>query len=430
MNLKHTAARATRIGFGAAMLVAANSASAVMVCSVDATGKMQILDRIDASRDYVTDRIDTMRSDVVKAIGEQGKLVATQTAKAADQVSTTTRGATSEAERNRTQNRYPATQCGVTSTARGGGGGGGSSAGTGVGEGSAASPSAKNTYTPRQITAAEVARKEQLPPSDPNKQAADIGIGSCGTFAGSGTVGDQVRRFLCRGAGVNPSNKNRFIDADIRADTLFDGPQQLGSEKRRLTLDPAGDEGEALSAYLNNVGDPLPPRMVGAEELKTPNGQAYLGLKNVYEARMSLAKKPAYDYGAWLLARSGNKAAAQQMTKDADTGTWVQKYLDSNFPAWTSKGVSDADLLNLEVEKRVGNEDWYKLMTSGGPEIQAREHLYVAALGKRIDYLALQEQKRTNVLLGQIYATMLQQNLRPVLQGYLNSLKSSAAANR
>ncbi|WP_432263456.1 hypothetical protein [Cupriavidus sp. TMH.W2] len=427
---KHSPASATKIGVGAVLLVAASSASAVMVCSVDVVGKMQILDRIEASRDYVTDRIDTMRSDVVKAIGEQGKLVATQTAKAADQVSTVTRGANSETERNRTQNRYPATQCGVTSTAKAGGGGGGSSAGTGVGEGSAASPSAKNTYTPRQITAAEVARKEQLPPSDPNKQAADIGVGSCGTFAGSGSIGDQVRRFLCRGAGVSPSNRNRFIDADIRADTLFDGPQQLGAEKRRLTVDPAGDEGEALSAYLNNVGDPLPPRMVGAEELKTPNGQAYLGLKNVYEARMSLAKKPANDYGAWLLARASNKAAAQQMTKDADTGAWVQKYLDANFPAWSSKGVSDADLINLEVEKRVGNEDWYKLMISGGPEIQAREHLYVAALGKRIDFLAMQEQKRTNVLLGQIYATLLQQNLRPVLQGYLNSLKSGAAANR
>ncbi|QYY33716.1 hypothetical protein K2O51_31225 (plasmid) [Cupriavidus pinatubonensis] len=424
------ASEATKVGVAAALMAAASSASAVMVCSVDVAGKMQILDRIDASRDYVTDRIDTMRSDVVKAIGEQGKLLATQAAKAADQVSTTTRGTTSETERNRTQNRYPATQCGVTSTAKAGGGGGGSSAGTGVGEGTGGAPSAKNTYTPRQITAAEVARKEQLPPSDPNKQAADIGIGSCGTFAGGGSIGDQVRRFLCRGAGVSPSNRNRFIDADIRADTLFDGPQQLGAEKRRLTIDPVGDEGEALSAYLNNVGDPLPPRMVGAEELKTPTGQAYLGLKNIYEARMSLAKKPANDYGAWLLARSGNKAAAQQMTKDADTGAWVQKYLDTNFPAWTSKGVSDADLLNLEVEKRVGNEDWYKLMTAGGPEIQAREHLYVAALGQRIAFLALQEQKRTNVLLGQISAGLLQQNLRPVLQGYLNSLKSSAAANR
>ncbi|WP_454740465.1 hypothetical protein [Cupriavidus necator] len=421
---------AMKVCVGTAMVIAAGPASAVMVCSVDVIGKMQILDRIEASRDYVSDRIDTMRSDMVKAIGEQGKLLATQAAKAADQVSTATRGSASETERNRTQNRYPSTQCGVISTARGGGGGGGSSAGTGVGEGSAASPTAKNTYSPRQVTAAEVARKEQLPPSDPNKQAADIGIGSCGTFAGGGSIGDQVRRFLCRGAGVSPSNKNRFIDADIRADTLFDGPQQLGAEKRRLTLDPVGDEGEALSAYLNNVGDPLPPRMVGAEELKTLNGQAYLGLKNIYEARMSLAKKPANDYAAWLLARTGNKAAAQQMTKDADTGAWVQKYLDTNFPSWNAKGVSDADLLNLEIEKRVGNEDWYKLMTAGGPEIQAREHLYVAALGKRIDFLALQEQKRTNVLLGQIYSAFLQQNLRPVLQGYLNSLKSNAAANR
>ncbi|WP_042882870.1 hypothetical protein [Cupriavidus necator] len=421
---------AMKVCVGTAMVIAAGPASAVMVCSVDVVGKMQILDRIEASRDYVSDRIDTMRSDMVKAIGEQGKLLATQAAKAADQVSTATRGSASETERNRTQNRYPSTQCGVTSTAKGGGGGGGSSAGTGVGEGSAASPTSKNTYSPRQVTAAEVARKEQLPPSDPNKQAADIGIGSCGTFADGGSIGDQVRRFLCRGAGVSPSNKNRFIDADIRADTLFDGPQQLGAEKRRLTLDPVGDEGEALSAYLNNVGDPLPPRMVGAEELKTLNGQAYLGLKNIYEARMSLAKKPANDYGAWLLARTGNKAAAQQMTRDADTGAWVQKYLDTNFPSWNAKGVSDADLLNLEVEKRVGNEDWYKLMTAGGPEIQAREHLYVAALGKRMDFLTLQEQKRTNVLLGQIYSALLQQNLRPVLQGYLNSLKSNAAANR
>ncbi|WP_342051295.1 MULTISPECIES: hypothetical protein [unclassified Cupriavidus] len=429
--MRHTyCAAALEFGIGAAMLLAAQSASAVMVCSVDVAGKMQILDRIDSSRDYVTDRIDTMRSDVVKAIGEQGKLVATQTAKAADQVSTTTRGTVSETERNRTQNRYPPTQCGVVSTAKGGGGGGSSSAGTGIGEGSAAAPSAKNTYTPRQITAAEVARKEQLPPSDPNKQAADIGIGSCGSFAGGGAVGDQVRRFLCRGAGVNPSNKNRFVDADIRADTLFDGPQVLGSEKRRLTIDPVGDEGEAMSAYLNNIGDPLPPRMVGAEELKTLNGQAYLGLKNVYEARMSMAKKPVNDYGAWMTARQANLQFVTQALADPTFGTWLKKYLDQNFPNWATKGVSDADLLFISAEMRIGNEDWFKQMTAGGPEAQMREQLYIAALGRRMDYLKIQEQKHTNVLLGQIYGTLIQQNLRPVLQGYLNSLKSGAAANR
>jgi hypothetical protein len=253
-------------------------------------------------------------------------------------------------------------------------------------------------------------------PPSPEAQAALASSGACSSFVNS--TANPVRAQTCSLAGFAPSAANGYPDADIRAETLFDGPQRGATAeqfRRRLTIDATGAEASAMNAYLRNLNTPIDLRQLKKGELQTDMGRQYMAYRDAYEARMSLAEKPARSMVADRYANKALLPVVEQLLASSVTGPFVRAYLDQNYPRWQSNGISLDELTNLEAERRYMNRNWHLLMASAPPEAHVKEQTSIMAFQAVLMNRMLNKLNEQAVLTGQTSATQVRQEMMPQL---------------
>ncbi|MDM7322897.1 MAG: hypothetical protein P3W87_006445 [Gammaproteobacteria bacterium] len=242
-------------------------------------------------------------------------------------------------------------------------------------------------------TSMKIAKGLQPAPS-PEVQASLASSGACQTFVDSGK--ESTRKRMCQAAGLSTGNSSGYPDADIRAETLFDGPQKSDKIVRKLTYQPNSKEEAAVEAFLRNLEAPMDLRELTKGELQTDAGRHYLALRDAYEAHMSLATKPLRDQALLLRANPNTKGIVAQLL-DSDDEEFVRKYLDTAYPRYKSDGISIAELINLEAERRYKNPKWFKRMAEAPDrqllqeqvQMQAAQLWMTAMLLERLQQLAM-----------------------------------------
>jgi len=215
------------------------------------------------------------------------------------------------------------------------------------------------------LRAVEIAQGEAARPAPtPDVGAAVAARGACETFAQGGR-----RAAICEHAGFAPANLNPHPNADIRATTLFDGPQtQADRVIRRLTLSASADDGLAMQSFLRNLDTPIDLRELTAPELRTDSGRNHIALRDSYEARIGVAMRPAHDQ--WMMMRANpNTLPIVAHLLAGDDGPFVRNYLEGAFPQFQQQGISLLELINLEAERRYRNPDWHTRI-AGASDLQ------------------------------------------------------------
>lgn len=257
----------------------------------------------------------------------------------------------------------------------------------------------------------DVAEKRK-PAGLPEVEAAKSAKAACSTFASNGLRGDA-----CTDAGFSASNTAGYPDADIRASTIFDGPQtNVDGTKftRRLTVDMAGNEGTALRALMRNLDQPVQLQDLTKAQRATDAGRQFMALENAFAARMSVAKYPQEAQANLLAAKPELIEMVQQMLKSED-GPFVQKYLAKNVPNWSSKGISMAELIALETQRRYMNPDWQlRLLAMSDTDI-ARENVRMQAMNAWLQSLALDRQIVASVIESNAAQAAIRSEMMPQL---------------
>ena len=312
-----------------------------------------------------------------------------------------------------------AQQCNSTVSALTPRGGGTSSAGT-------------VTFKPanidkRLIDANNVAGKTgtpQIPPVEPQYQQSDLGVGSCKTFADP----NSARGMMCKEAGAPGTGMNQYLDADIIAGTLIDGPQLKGQAPKVNRSTPlSGPERDARESLITNLTAASPPPSPPSQAMKSPEATAYLGLKVEYDAAMSLAAYPINDYNRMTTIDPATLDAVNKI-KSAEPG-FVTRYFNGVDPKFYATGVSPLTLIDLEVERRTGNMDWFKKLAGMDTTERQLEQVVMQAYQLRLQNLQLQASYKTNILLGKMLNMHVEATYKPKMERAIDSL-NSAAVNR
>jgi len=234
----------------------------------------------------------------------------------------------------------------------------------------------------------------------PEVGAALAAKGACETFAQGGR-----RAVVCERAGFAPARTNPHPNADIRAETLFDGPQrQTDRVIRRLTLSTDIAEQAAAHAFLRNLETPIDLRELAEPELRTDAGRNYMALRDAYEARISASMRPARDQVQMMQANQNTLPIVNHLLH-GDDGPFVAQYLSRAFPQFRQQGISLMELINLEAERRYRNPDWY-VRIAGASDLQlAQEKARMQALQiwltaqmlERLQHLAIVQGVATGV---------------------------------
>lgn len=397
--------------------------------AVDCTITQTCIVAIDKARASINTNIDQMdsniarevnraRTDIIEALGKQTSSISGQQAQA---VETQTRHA-EQVEKARmkiaalqNRSRVP---CGHAS---------GSQSGSlaSVSINTSAPISAGSTVPPRLKKAWDQAdpNSPSLPPFDRNVARADIAVGACEGFAGDP---NSTRGQMCRKVPGLRINSSPFVDADVKAETLFQGPQK--NDRRHVQLTVSSQEKtqdrDARKAIVAALSEPVPPPGVHPAALGTGEGLAFLGEFTKHQAQISLAAEPVRKWDAETTSSKTTLESLRSLLNDDVTRIFVEKKLDTEFPPWRNAGVSHIHLAEIQVEKRVGNPGWYKYMSQATDVEKAAEVPMILAEQQRILFDLLLEIKKLNVLAGQQLAEQIQANDLPTLQ------RLSEAANK
>ncbi len=388
---------------------AVNSAQSAIVAAVS---------RVQAAVLGVTAAVNTNTTSVVSAISNSTQAIASQTARSAEMAAQSAQRTATSMEQDRQEDRYKVSDgCTVLASTRGMAEGGRSGGlGGGVGRGGGNRGSSEPTGVSRDMRRAIRVATGAEPAPTPEVQAALAVPGACSTFVSASA--NAVRAETCSAAGFSPGNVNGHPDADIRAETLFDGPQRGASAsefRRRLTIDADGAEASALAAYMRNLNTPVDLRQLRKGELQTDAGRQYLLYRDAYEARMSLAEKPVRSLANNRFANKVLIPVVEQLMKSETTGKFVVDYLARNYPKWKTNGLSNDELVNLEAERRYFNRDWHILMASMPPEVHVKEQTAILAYQTVLMTRMLERLDQQAVIAGQSVASQVRQEMMPQL---------------
>jgi len=280
---------------------------------------------------------------------------------------------------------------------RGGTGGGGIRAGSG----GAGADLAK---------AISIAKGAEPAPA-PEVTAKLAASGACSAFA------TGSRATACSAARFSTGQSNPYGEADVRADTLFDGPQKNGERRKKFTVDDAAGSAErvAIEAFIRNMGTPLELRSLGQGELGTDAGRRFLAVKDSYEARMSFAERPMRRHVGMMAPTPDSHGFIARLVESVDRA-WVTAYLDKASPNWRTKGISRDDVLSMEVEGRHMNRGWQLRVSSMPPEEVAREQLRTTAFQNVLLWQLNQEVRESGIMLGGLNATAVRSESLPELK--------------
>lgn len=382
-------------------------------CVVAAVVQLQVAVQGHFAALTSADSLNTQR--IVGAISGSTSTISSQTARAAEMTVQGNQRTEAAMEQNRQNDRYQVVDgCAVLANTRGSSEASRSAIaqGGGVGRGNRVKPTG---VSPEMAKALDVAAGS-VPAPSPEVQSAMASSGACSSFVASSA--NPVRAKTCDLAGFKTSASNGYPDADIRAETLFDGPQRGATAdtfRRRLTIDATGAEASATNAYLRNLNTPIDLRQLEKAELRTDMGRQYMAFRDAYEARMSLAEKPARSMIADRFANRALLPVVEQLQASNVTGPFVSAYLNQNYPRWKSNGISLDELSNLEVERRYMNRNWHLLMANAPPEAHVKEQTTMLAFQAVLMNRILNKLSEQAVLTGQASATQVRQEMMPQL---------------
>lgn len=217
------------------------------------------------------------------------------------------------------------------------------------------------------------------------------------------------------------TKKEQMISADERAGTLFGG---AGAPGHVANLTYTTQQQQAAQDYISNAVDGTDaPRKLSPAEYNTPQGQQYEGLRIAFESRMSLSRDALEYVLASRTPIPGSNATIKDMISadNGGTGGASASYINSrlNDPnngilLYSPSGdVSQMQLLDLEVGRRVDNPDWYKLMnTSMDTNALLREMVFMSALQLKMQYMRLREGEYTAAIAAVNAAEAAKANMR------------------
>ena len=273
---------------------------------------------------------------------------------------------------------------------------------------------------------------DEIPQPDPDLIRKDAGVGACKDYADP----NSARGKICAIAGVQPTGSTGYPDADIQALTLMDGPQKSpkdGIVRNRTVSSDRSDPGYKAAAgaeLLLTKSDPL--QTPDKASLQTIEGRAYLGLRAQYEAARSLGNYPIEEWGRMSKADPSNTEAIKSIRSEYPN--FISKYPEALKGAGGT-GVSALTMMELEVEKRIGNEEWMKKVNAkdgiGGagfttPEERQKEMMMMQAYSMRMQYMQVVASLQTNMLLGKLLSMNAEQTLRPEIEEMSARLKQAA----
>lgn len=359
--------------------VLAPSSARAQSCAA-CTGAVQALSvKVDTYHSQIAAAITLLQERLVKAIHGNAATISAEQAKTAEMVAEANHRTQAGLEQIRQGPRFQVSDaCAHLSNSieetqdaprvSGGLGGGAGRGGAGYNPGS---------RTHANMTKANEIGARRAPTPPPEVQASLVGSGACASYA----VRSTVRGNACELAGFSPAASSGYPDADIRAETLFDGPQKGSGTafRRRLSISADGDERSAVESYLRNINTPVDLRDLRKTELGSDAGRQYRMFRDIYEARMSMAEKPARMLVADRIATTALKPTVEQLLASSVAGPFVQGYLSKNAPEWSSKGISVDELIALEAERRHNNAAWHLNMASMPPEAHVKEQTQMMA---------------------------------------------------
>lgn len=394
---------------GSLLIMSSAAANACTACV--------IAQSIRDSGQSVVSSVERSAERIVAAIQGSAQTISTVQSRSAEVTADANQKTESVMEQARQDDRYKVSDaCAVLASTKGNSeasrSAGSLGGGTGRGGGSGTSISGVSDNMKKAL---QISNGATAAPS-PEIQATLAASGACSSFVNSS--GNNVRSNTCSLAGFSPSASNGHPDADIRAETLFDGPQKGATAaqfKRKLTVDSDGSEKSALDAYLRNLNTPIDLRQLSKSELQTEMGRQYMAYRDSYEARMSLSEKPARSMAGNRLANSIFLPVLQQLLTSEVTGPFAKAYLDANYPKWSSKGISLDEMTNLEVERRYMNRDWHIKMANLPPEAHVKEQTTIMAHQSVLLARILERLDQSSVVSGQVAATQIRQEMMPQL---------------
>lgn len=407
-----------------ALFVAAYSPSAHAVCdgcvvrSVD-FARITLVGAINSAASAITGAMTLSTQSIINALRGSTQSITSQQAESASMVAEANQRTQTQMETARQEARYslPST-CSVVAAAKGlpDATRGALSLGGGVGRGGGGGArAASGGVTSDMQRALDISAGRVAPPA-PEQQASLAAAGACSSFVSSRA--NPVRGNSCALAGFSPASANGHPDADIRAETLFDGPQTsdtAGGFKRKLTVDPDGSERQAVEAYMRNLNTPIDLPQLSKAELARPAGRQYMAYRDAYEARMALAEKPAKQLAQNRTADAALLPVLKQLLVDPVSGPYAKAYLDKNYPSWSSRGVSVDEMMNLEAERRYLNKDWHVQMASLPPEAHVKEQTTMMAYQVLLLQRIAEKLDMLNAVQGQGIATQVRQEMVPQL---------------
>jgi hypothetical protein len=251
-------------------------------------------------------------------------------------------------------------------------------------------------------------------PVPPSEVGAAVGASAgCNAFATGSRAAD------CSAAKLPAAQSNGYPDADVRASTLIDGPAKAGDRTHRMSVDMDVNSPEemAIKAFRRNLEWAAnEPRALTPAELGTDAGRRYLGIRDVYDARMSLAGAGVDRQMAMIASSTDSIPILQDMTKSPIDSKYVQDYLAKFKPNWQSKGVSADELVNIDVNRHYFNVNYIAAVATMDPTEVQREQLRQTALTNVLLQRVAQEQRVNSLMLGGLLAAATRQEVGPSLQ--------------
>jgi hypothetical protein len=339
--------------------------------------------------------------ETIKGVGEVTASMQAQATQTASDANTDTQA--SMARSANARNWQHPDECGVTAGSHGVAQAAANSPGKCSGRNCPASAGGGGGLSANQVTALNIAAGTR-PAPEPEVQAALAASGACASFVGGSSSAARLQR--CQVANLPTGASNGNPDADIRAETLFDGPQRDPNRMtRRLTVnaDPTSSDYRAVQSLMKNLDTPLELRELRRAELTTDSGRRFMALRDAYDARMAIAQKPAQ---ALLANRMEDKSLidyVKQLITSPMHGTWVAQRLAKTAPQWQTRGISFDEMIDIEASRRHLNKDWQVRMAEMSAEAHVREQtsmqafqLYLLSqVNTKLDYIAVASGQQT-----------------------------------
>ncbi|WP_162988204.1 hypothetical protein [Alcaligenes aquatilis] len=265
----------------------------------------------------------------------------------------------------------------------------------------------------KQSTDSIAANRTTIPPTNLAYARANVGVGGCLDFSEPNSPLGQ----LCKKAGVPSAGQSEYKDADVLSSTLFDGPRGFPS------VPGFGPERDARIANLNLLFNGSPVETPRDDALsRVQNAAPYLGLLREYRAAKNLAEYEPRHYDV-LTTTDPNTRFALEAIRSEYPSFYAEYFRDVE----TKNGVSIAALLELQVESRAGNKEWFKKMSAATPEEKQNEQLAIQALSLRIQHQQLQQMQRLSIAQSKALDLLIESTLRSQLDQQIEQMSVSSA---